>query len=184
MRPTRRPEFLTVERVLGGHGTSDDISGRSRYRNDMKKRVLEILHSKNPKEADDRWQKIRRGWAFGSEEFCLKIQGVLDEVVSGKRRDSFMGEEVRLHDEKEAGDLFEFGLKVCDITEPDLPGLKKGDERKKAIAWLIRKKTSVRVGWITSRLKMGTTSNFARYIRAVEQSEEGALWELKNKMMN
>jgi hypothetical protein len=109
---------------------------------------------------------------------------LIEGVVSGKRRDSFMGEEVLLHDEKKAEELFEFGLKVCGITEADLPCLKKGDERKKAIAWLIRKKTSVRVAWITSRLKMGTTSNFARYVRAVEQSKEGFLQELKNKMTN
>ena len=184
MRPSKRSEFLTVERVLGSHGFVDDVSGRSRYRSRMKKRVLEILHSTDPKEVDGAWRKIRRGWVFGSDEFCLEMRGAVDGVVSGKRRDSFMGEEVRLHDEKEAGDLFEFGLKVCGISESDLCCLKKGDERKKAIAWLIRKKTSVRVEWITSRLKMGTTSNFARYIRSVEQSKEGALWELKNKMTN
>jgi len=29
---------------------------------------------------------------------------------------------------------------------------------------------------------MGTTSNFSRYIRVVEDSKEGILWELKSKM--
>ena len=40
----------------------------------------------------------------------------------------------------------------------------------------------LRVEWITQRLKMGVPSNFSRYIRAVEESKEGLLWELKNKM--
>ena len=29
--------------------------------------------------------------------------------------------------------------------------------------------------WISTRLKMGTTSNFSRYIRMVEDSKEGIL---------
>ena len=184
MRPTKRPGFLTVKRVLDSHGFSDDASGRSRYRNYMKQRVLGILHSSNPMETDEQWCKIRRGWFFGSDEFRMKIQEALDTVVSGKRRDSFMGEEIKAHDEQEAERLFQQGLMCCDITEAELPGLKKGDDRKKVIAWHIRRKTSVRIEWITTRLKMGVTSNFSCYVRAVEQSTEGFLWELKNERTN
>lgn len=184
MRPAKRPGFLTANRVLGSHGFHDDLSGRARYRNYMKRRIIDVLHSSNPKEADEQWQKIRRGWAYGTDEFVQKIQDTLDAVVSGKRRDSFMGEEIRVHDEKKAEQLFQQGLMCCGITEKDLPGLKKGDDRKKVIAWHIRKKTSVRVEWITCRLKMGVTSNFSCYVRAVEQSKDGLLWELKNKITN
>jgi len=184
MRPAKRPEFLTVKRVLESHGFSDDASGRSRYRNYMKRRILDILHSNDPMEADEQWRKIRRGWAFGSDEFRIKIQDVLNTVVGGKRRDSFMGEEIRAHDEQEAESLLQQGLVCCGLTEAELPELKKGDDRKKVIAWHIRRKTSVRIEWITDRLKMGVTSNFSCYVRAVEQSTEGLLWELKNKITN
>lgn len=145
MRPTKRSSFLTVGRVLQNQGFADDASGRIQYRNYMNKRVLEILHSKDPKEADEAWRKIRRGWVFGSEDFCMEMREALGGVVCGKRRDSFMGEEIRKHDEKEAEMLLQFGLKVCGIAENDLSGLKKGDDRKKVIAWLIRKKTSVKI---------------------------------------
>ena len=184
VRPAKRPGFLVVKRVLESHGFLDDASGRSLYRNYMKKRVLEILHSSDPREADEQWRKIRRGWAFGSDEFRGRIQETLDTVVCGKRRDSFMGEEIRAHDETEAERLLRKGLNCCGLTEAELPGLKKGDERKKVIAWYIRKNTSVRVGWITTRLKMGVTSNFSCHVRAVEQSRDGLLWELKNKITN
>ena len=70
------------------------------------------------------------------------------------------------------------------FPEAELPGLKKGDDRKKVIAWHIRKKTSVRIEWITIRLKMGLTSNFSCYVRDVEQSKKGLLWELRNKITN
>lgn len=184
MRPAKRPDFLTVKRVLAGHGLADDASGRSQYRNYMKRRILDIVHSSDLMEADEQWKMIRRGWAYGSDEFCLKVRNALDGVVSGKRRDSYLGEEMRMHDELEAERLFQKGMVCCGITEEELSRLKKGDDRKKVIAWYIRKKTSVRVAWITQRLKMGVTSNFSRYIRAVEETKDGVLWELKCKMTN
>jgi putative transposase len=182
MRPTERPDFLRVNRVLASHGLADDASGRSRYCNYMKRRILEIRNSRDPKDVDEQWSKIRRGWAFGSEEFQMKVQDVLEGSISGKRRASFMGEEIRRYDELVAERLFQQGLALCGLAEDDLVSLKKGDDRKKVIAWSLRKKTSVRVEWITQRLKMGVTSNFSRYIREVEESKEGLLWELKNRM--
>ena len=184
MRPAKRPDFLTVKRVLGGHGLADDASGRSQYRNYMKRRILDVVHSSDPMEADEQWKRIRRGWAYGSEEFCLKVRSALDGVVLGKRRDSYMGEEIKMHDELEAERLFHKGLVYFGITEEELSCLKKGDDRKKVIAWYIRKKTSVRVSWITQRLKMGVTSNFSRYISEVDETKDGGLWELKCKMTN
>jgi putative transposase len=184
MRPAKRSEFLTVTRVLGACGRGDDVSGRAVYRNRMKKRVLEILHSDNPKEADEQWRKIRRGWAFGSDEFFAKMRVAVDSAVSGKRRDSFMGEEVLQHDQQEAERLVEFGLKKCGLLRSDLLSLKKGDPRKKVIAWLIRKNSSVKIEWITTHLEMGSRSNFSRYIRDVDAAQRGSLWDLKNKMTN
>ncbi len=182
MRPAKRPSFLTVKRVLASHGWADDASGRARYRNHMKRRILDILHSSDPMEADEQWRKIRRGWAYGTDEFRLKVQDLLDAVVSGKRRDSFMGEEIRMHDEQEAEKLIQQGLICCGITEEQLPNLKKGDARKKVIAWHIRKNTSVRVEWITTRLQMGSTSNFSYNYRSVDVAKEGAIWDLKAKL--
>ncbi len=51
-----------------------------------------------------------------------------------------MGEEIRMHDEMEAERLLQQGLKCCGLTEADLPKLKKGDDRKRVIAWHIPKK--------------------------------------------
>lgn len=184
MRPSTRPGFLSVNRVFASHGLVDDGSGRSRYRNYMKRRMLDIQHSDDPMKADDQWQKIRRGWAYGTDEFRLQVQRILDVAVTGKRRESFMGEEMRLHDEREAERLLRQGLKCCNIVEEELPELKKGDARKKVIAWHIRKNTSVRVEWITTRLHMGSTSNFSYNYRLVENAKEGVVWELKRRTMN
>jgi hypothetical protein len=94
-----------------------------------------------------------------------------------------MGEEIRVHDEREAEQLIQQGLNLFGIAKEDLLVLKKGNDRKKVIAWSIRKKTSVRVEWITQRLQMGVTPNFSRYTREVDESKEGLLWNLKNQIM-
>jgi len=114
-----------------------------------------------------------------SDEFRLKVQECLETAVAGKRRDSFTGEEIRMHDELEAERLFQQGLDCCGLAEDELSRLKKGDARKKVIAWYVRKNTSVRVEWITKRLQMGSTSNFSYNYRAVETAREGELWKLK-----
>jgi REP element-mobilizing transposase RayT len=184
MRPSIRPGFLFVQRVLEAHGLADDTQGRNHYHDYMKQRIQAILHSKNPKDTDEQWRKIRRGWAFGSDTFRLKIQEKLDNVVAGKRRDSFMGKEIQRHDERKAEALFQHGLACFGIPEEQLTRVKKSDDRKKVIAWYIRKNTSVRVEWITRRLKMGVTSNLACYVRAVADAKDGPIWELKNKIMD
>jgi len=184
LRPARRPAFLTLNRVLTSHGFADDASGRSRYRNYMKRRVFDIAHSETPGEADEQWNQIRRGWSFGSDEFRLRIQNALDCAVKGKRRDSFMGEEIRMHDEKEAERLFQHGLTCLEMKEDELETLKKGDARKAVIAWHIRKNTSVRIEWIAQRLQMGSRSNFASYTRPVELAAGGHLMKLKNEITN
>jgi len=178
VRPEKRPSFLKV----GSYGLSDDEFGRRRYVSYLNRRVLDILHSANPKNIDEQWRNIRRGWAFGSEEFRMKVQNSIGVVMDGKRRDSFMGEEIRLHDEIEAETIIQRDLAICGLDEAILSELKKSDDRKKAIAWHLRKKTSVRTEWIARRLKMGSTSNLADYIHAVEQARDGRLWRLRRKI--
>lgn len=183
LRPIKRPGFLCVDRVLGNYGRIDDSRGRGDYRERMKKRVLEIARGDKPKEADEQWRKIRRGWAFGSEAFVDEMKERIEGAVRGRRRDSFMGEQIAHHDEQEAERLFKLGLKAVGLSEQELAGLKKSDDRKKVVAWLIRKNTSVHNEWITNQLIMGRTSNLSYHVRKVEESKKGALQKLKQKIM-
>lgn len=183
LNPKDRPSFLVVKRVLGGCYLNDTASGRSAYKGQMDQRVQEIIGHNGSEESDVNWKKIRRGWVLGSPDFVEQMKEKLRDVVAGKRRDSFMGEEIRMHDEKEAARLVEEGLKVCGISAEELPSLKKSDNRKKVIAWRIRKKTSVQIEWICTHLYMGSRSNFARYIRAVDDAEKGGeLWGLRERI--
>ncbi len=182
LRPACRPEWLRTARVLSMLGMMDTSAGRSAYRRRMQKKVLEVLHDKNPVDINEQWKKIRRGWAFGSEEFLERMQRAVDGAMKGKRRDSFQGDAAKKHDESEAERLFSSGLTSCGLSSSDLEVLKKGDDRKKAIAWFIRRNTSVKNEWISGRLRMGNVSNLSRYIKIVEDAEDGELSRLKRKI--
>jgi REP element-mobilizing transposase RayT len=179
LRPAKRPDWLAVERTLGGMSLQDDSAGRAKYRQHLHKRVAEIACSDKPWEADERWASIRRGWCFGSDEFREKMVEALDGVMKGKRRDSFVGEQTRKHDTLEAQRLFSKGLEAFNLSVSDLSSLKKSDPRKKVIAWHVRQNTSVRNEWIARHVKMGCVSNMSQYVREVADARSGALSEMK-----
>jgi REP element-mobilizing transposase RayT len=179
LQSAKRPDWLAVERVLGNLGFADDAAGRAKYRQYMQKRVLEISGSDNPREADENWMKIRRGWCFGSDGFRDRMVESLDGVMKGKRRDSFSGDQSSRHDTLEAQRLFDEAIKKLKLRPASLAGLRKSDPRKKAIAWCIRKKTSVRNEWIARQVQMGCVSNMSHYVRQVEAADDGVLFDLK-----
>ena len=179
LRPAKRPDWLAVERTFGNMGLQDDPSGRAKYRQYLHKRVVEIACGDTPRETDERWAAIRRGWCFGSDEFRGQMVEALDGVLKGKRRDSFVGEQTRKHDTLEAQRLFNKGLEAFDLSASDLSGLKKSDPRKKVIAWHIRKNTSVRNEWIARHVHMGCVSNMSQYVREVEDAKNDELSKIR-----
>jgi REP element-mobilizing transposase RayT len=179
VRPSKRPEWLVVDRVLSCCGCEDSVSGRTQYRKIMQKRVLELLHSAHPALADAAWQNIRRGWVFGSDEFCSQMRDALERASRGRRRDSHSGGAAILHDEQAAEELLKQGLKEVGLRREELSYIKKSDDRKKVVAWLIRKNTSVRNEWVSNALKMGNLATVSRSVRAVDQATDGFLYDLK-----
>jgi hypothetical protein len=62
------------------------------------------------------------------------------------------------HDLSEAGRILALGLQSFALTPPDLPGLKKGDPRKLAIARVIRLRKAADNRWIAGVLAIGHPS--------------------------
>ena len=182
INPQQHPDWLITERVLNSLGFDDTAAGRTRYKNYMNKRVLEIVHSDCPSEADQAWKNIRRGWIFGSKEFNEKMRRAVDQAASECRRDSHSGGAALQHDETAAQRLLERGLQILQLEPDDLKTMKKGAAQKKVIAWLIRKNTSVKVEWIAKALSMGNVATVSRGTGEVEAATEGFLFELKLKM--
>ena len=123
LRPSKRPGWLSVDRILGAMGVNDTPSGRTVFRSTMQKRVVEIVHANNPMEADASWKQIRRGWCLGSSAFRNELLDKLDGVIGNKgKRESFDGEQMRLHDEFSADKLLHTGLSVLGLEEAGVKG--------------------------------------------------------------
>jgi REP element-mobilizing transposase RayT len=182
IQPLKRPLWLCTKRVLEALGFADDDEGRTLYETYLQKRTVEVACSENPAEFDERWKQIRRGWCLGGEEFRREMEGLVDRRVETYDRRSYAGLEVEKHDELAAMRLLEHGLKTCGLQVSELQELRKGDYRKKAIAWLVRNNTSVHNDWICEHLYIGRSSNLSRHVRSVEESTDGELIALREMM--
>jgi len=181
LQPSKRPDWLVVDRVLGELGLQDDRKGVLGYRRYMAKRVEEVVSATEPKEADVDWAKIRRGWYLGSSEFRDELMDRLDGTLKSAKRSSLNGPEMRLHDEAEAERLLQAGLKRLGLNESALPGMPKGAEEKAVLAWYLRKHTTVGRAWIAQRLAMGDESRITKLVRAVNQENRYAKIRAKIK---
>ncbi|HKL20648.1 MAG TPA: transposase [Tichowtungia sp.] len=180
----KKPEWLCVDRALSALNLADSPSGRRGYRAYIEKRLLEMSRSDQPWLIDGAWQKIRRGWCFGDEPFRKNMENRLDGVLASVKRESVSGEEVWRHDETEAERLVLQGMQALGLDEEHLPVLKKNCAEKYAIAWLVRRNTSVRPKWIKERLQMGKATNFAEFLKRMSAGEFGAECLRKVKNIN
>ena len=66
------------------------------------------------------------------------------------------------HGEQQAAKFLRSGLAFCGLAEEDLASLRKNDQRKVAIAALIRRRTTVPNEWIARALHLGHVSRVSR----------------------
>ena len=166
-------DWLCVSRVLGALGLAASRGGRRRYAEYMEGRVGEVRHSQQPWKADEAWGRIRRGWYFGGDGFRTELLGRIGKSMKRGKRESYSGEEVMAHGLARAEEWIASGLKGLGLQEEDLGGMIKNSPEKYALAWLVRKNTSVRPGWIKERLQMGKATNFAERLRKLESAKPG-----------
>ncbi len=168
-----RPGWLCTSRVLDDLGLVDTPTGRRRYGEYMEGRVDEMRHSDQPWKADENWQRIRRGWHIGGEEFRQELLDHVDGALKKGRRDSFGGEAMREHGEAQAEAWILMGMEALGLSESDLVEMKKNCSEKYALACLVRRNTCVRPAWIKARLHMGTATGFAAFLKRMEQARHG-----------
>lgn len=83
--------------------------------------------------------------------------------------DNLRGEQRRAHDELEADRLIQKALALFCISDRGVARDEEQLRRKKAVDWLLKKKTTVTVVWITERLRMGHCTKASRYISIFEK---------------
>lgn len=172
LRPSKRPEWLCIQRTLDNPGLSDDSPGRTKYRQMMQKRVLEISHSDHPRDVDEKWEHIRRGWCFGTDEFREELMPHIQGAAKGVRRDSLEGEALKSHDGQAAETLLGVLLKDAGLIDEDLQTMPKGAREKKLLAWGLRTYTTVSREWIAVRLNMGHVSRVTQSVSDVKAQDE------------
>jgi len=169
----KRPLWLCVERVMGELGLEDTRSGRQQFMAHMQRRILGVRHAKNPWSADEQWPQIRRGWHFGGKSFKSEMLERLTDVLNQDTGTPFGGDIIQEHDEHRAEKLIQTGIGELGIRDDDLSAMPGCCPEKYALAWLVRRKTSVKVTWIKERLHMGRATDFSAWIKKLETSRAG-----------
>ncbi len=134
-------------------------------------------------------QAIRRGWYLGKDSFKDRLLKLVEKSVatapSGRSRS---GGEIRDHGEKEGTRIVKAGLKILGLPagKTALSALPKSDERKVALACLLRETTSVSNQWIAARLFMGHPGSVSRMISSGRTNKNLAQMKLQlagNRML-
>ena len=120
--------------------------------------MAELTQAESPDVAE-----LRRGWCLGGASFREKMLGLLEGAGEKLRAGREIDAPVRRsHGEEEGRRLLKAGLEAFGLSAQELAGLKKGDERKMALAAAIRSRTTVPNAWIARELHLGHVSRVSR----------------------
>jgi len=181
-RGRETPKWLDAGGVLWWHHWNPGkVRDRRMYEASLQKRAMECMEETTGKSQEE-WKPLRRGWYFGSDEFREKLQSLISDVVKNRKRKSYQGEALRKHDEGEANDLLDRGLKRLGLDRETVMGMKKSDERKQALAWLVKSNTVVGDDWVDRMLCMGDRSNISRAVSRFRKGKESKVAALIKKL--
>jgi REP element-mobilizing transposase RayT len=141
-----RPKWVRVDRLLGEHGIEKDTaSGRLEFERRMEGR--------RSGEGDAKpWQGMRRGWCLGRSEFK---KGLL-ERMHGQLGPNHSASLRREASAERGEGIIAQELRRLRWKEGDLSLRPKTDADKVAMAARLRAETTMTMGQIAQRLKMGT----------------------------
>jgi putative transposase len=135
----RCPAWLRRDKVMGSLGLKPaDRQGYAAY---LQARILELGLKAGRKQLEAQWQRLRRGWYLGDEQFRKRLTGWLGKAVRGRKRQSHSGAARHAHDEAAAGRLMQSASKALGLTAGELRGLPRNAPEKVALAWWLRRRT-------------------------------------------
>jgi putative transposase len=151
--PSRRPEWLSTQRVFGEWGVPrDSTAGRRMFAAQMEAR--------RAGEHDQEYKAVRRGWFLGDWQFRKEL---LAQMVE-RRGEWHYGEELQESAQERAEAKIRAALKRKGWTEKVLRERRKGDEFKVRLARRLRAETTVTLQWIAQRLCMGTRGHLTHLL--------------------
>lgn len=170
LQPKLRQKWWESSRAFAAWQLEDSVAGRAALRRRVERRMATESAAEcglSEIAGQSLQSALRRGWYFGKESFR---QWLLEKAGAQlgehrRKRQNYIGPEIKAHDMAEAQRLLRDGLAEQNLRQRDLAKLKKGDSRKVAIAERIRRTTAVPLAWIAERLSMGTPSNVSQACR-------------------
>ena len=178
-RKGRSPAWLGVDRVLASLDLADTSHGRGAYADYVAEQARQAAGGAESDDLQRQWKAIRRGWCLGSDAFRTRMGERLRGVLHERQAGSFLGLEVHEHQRHTAEQLLAIGLAAVGLAPEQLPALPKTDPRKQAVAWLIRKNTTVRNAWVSKALSMGHEVNVSQAVCRVDQALSPEISRLK-----
>jgi REP element-mobilizing transposase RayT len=155
-RPSQRPEWLKVERLLGECGIpQDSAAGRRQFA-----RMMEQRRGLD----DPRGLKaVRRGWCLGDEQFRKELL----EQMAKRMGPHHGGSERQEAAEARAERIVAEELRRRRWDGVELERRCKGHREKVRIARRLREETTMTLNWIARRLNMGAGGYLANCLRNV-----------------
>jgi len=152
-RPSQRWPWLAVNRLLGEqHIPQDSAAGR--------RRLEELVEQRRGAEDGVAYKAIRRGWFLGADE----LKEELLAQASTRTGRWLYGDIVQESALTLAERLVKVDLMRLGWTEQTLVERRKGDPKKVAMAQRLRRETTMTLGWIAERLKMGTRTHLSHLL--------------------
>ena len=172
--------YVLMANMLGSVGLKPG-QGKG-YEAYLESRVLELATRTGKKDLESQWKSLRRGWYVGGKEFRQKLEGYLEVAVRGRQRESHSGGAKAAHDQAAAEQLLKRALRVLGLSAAQLQGLPKGAAEKAALAWWLRRRTTVSLRWVGQRLGMGHYTRVTQGVRRTERSVGRKLAGLRRKL--
>jgi len=176
----KRPDWLVREKVLRTWGLKEGETGSLRTYREKLERFMRFEEDPAAGMRGEFDKQIERGWYIGSEEFRERLDGLL---MGRSKNDNYRGNQRREHGPAEAVRLWQEGLKVLGVEEADLLSAKSTRLEKQALAWLMKKNTSVTGKWIAERLQMGHLSTASLAISRFAKDNSRAANRIRKKLL-
>jgi len=176
----RRPGWLVRTKVLKSWGLEEGAAGSLRGYREKMERFMRFEEDPAAGMRGEFDKQIKRGWYLGSEEFRER----LDDLLMGRsQKDTHRGGQRRDHGPAEAERLWREGLELLRVKEDELLGAKSTRMEKQALAWLIKKHTSVTGKWIADRIRMGHPSTASLAINRFARDNSRPATLLRRKLL-
>jgi REP element-mobilizing transposase RayT len=175
------PEWIRRGKVLGSLGLAEtDAKGYEAY---MEGRVLELGIKAGRRELEEQWKSLRRGWYVGKPTFVEKLQRWLGRAAQGRKRESQSGAARQAHDQAAAEKLLAAGLDALGLSSGQFSQLPKAAPEKVAMAWWLRRRTTVPLRWVCERLHMGHYTRASQAVSRMNQEPGRKLDALRKRLL-